>query len=63
MLGEHKGSVALVGHEPYLSRLVSQLLTKDDDAVHIDLKKGGVIFVEDRTLRWYAAPKILRAIR
>lgn len=62
-LAEHKGQVALVGHEPYLSRLVSQLLTKDDDAVHIDLKKGGVIFLEDGVLRWYAAPKILRAIR
>jgi phosphohistidine phosphatase len=63
LLAEQKGSAALVGHEPYLSRLVSQLLTKDDDTVHIDLKKGGVIFVEDRVLRWYAAPKILRAIR
>jgi phosphohistidine phosphatase len=63
VLAQHKGSVALVGHEPYLSRLVSFLLTKDDDAVHIDLKKGGVILVEDRTLRWYASPKILRAIR
>ena len=62
-VGEHKGSVALVGHEPYLSRLLSQLLTKDDDVVHIDQKKGGVILVEDRVLRWYAAPKILRAIR
>ena len=62
-LGEYKGSAALVGHEPYLSRLVSQLLTKDDDVVDIDLKKGGVILVEDRVLRWYAAPKILRAIR
>jgi phosphohistidine phosphatase len=62
-VGEHGGSVALVGHEPYLSRLVSLLLTKDDDAVHIDLKKGGVILVEDRVLRWYASPKILRAVR
>ena len=63
VLGEQRGSVALVGHEPYLSRLVSLLLAKDDDAVHIDLKKGGVIHVEDRVLRWYATPKLLRAIR
>ncbi len=39
-------SVALVGHEPYLSRLASLLITGDGDALKIDLKKGGVIALE-----------------
>ena len=52
-----------MGHEPYLSRLVSLLLTGDDDKVHIDFKKGGVILLEDKVLRWYATPKMLVAIR
>jgi phosphohistidine phosphatase len=55
-------SIALVGHEPGLSRLVSLLLTGDDAAVQIDLKKGGVVRVDDNVLRWYATPKILRSL-
>jgi phosphohistidine phosphatase len=62
-LADGEGSIALVGHEPYLSRLVSLLLTGDDDKVHIDFKKGGVILLEDKVLRWYATPKMLVAIR
>jgi hypothetical protein len=38
------------------------LLTGDLDAVGIDLKKGGVVRVDDNVLRWYATPKILRAL-
>jgi len=53
-------SIALVGHEPYLSRFVSLLLTGDDSKVRTDLKKGGVVHVEDGVLRWYATPKVLR---
>lgn len=55
-------SIALVGHEPYLSRFVSLLLTGDDAAVQIDLKKGGVVRVDGSVLRWYATPKILRGL-
>jgi phosphohistidine phosphatase len=55
-------SIAVVGHEPYLSQLISILLTGDLDAVGIDLKKGGVVRVDDNVLRWYATPKILRAL-
>lgn len=54
-------SIALVGHEPYLSRFVSLLLTGDDSKVRTDLKKGGVVHVEDGVLRWYATPKFLRS--
>lgn len=56
------GTIALVGHEPYLSRLASLVLTGDDDKVHIDFKKGGVILLEGTMLRWYATPKLLAAI-
>jgi len=53
------GSVAVVGHEPLLSGLVGLLLGAD---VAMDFKKGGVALVEDGVLRWYATPKMLRAL-
>lgn len=64
------GSLALVGHEPYLSSLASILLAGDDTAVQFELRKGGVIALtclEDpgaggAVLRWSATPKILRAL-
>jgi phosphohistidine phosphatase len=62
LLHENATSIALVGHEPYLSRFVSLLLTGDDSKVSIDLKKGGVVHVEDGALRWYATPKMLRRL-
>jgi len=62
-------SLALVGHEPQLSSLASLLLAKEDDALHLELKKGGVIAVayaepEPGTarLRWAATPKLLRTV-
>jgi phosphohistidine phosphatase len=54
-----RGAVAVVGHEPYLSGFVSLLLGAD---VRVELKKGGVVLVEDGALRWYATPKILRGL-
>lgn len=54
-----RGSVAVVGHEPMLSGLLGLLLRTE---IAIDFKKGGVVLVEDGRLRWYATPKILRAI-
>jgi len=62
LLAADVASVALVGHEPYLSGLVSLLLTGDDSRVRTDLKKGGVVHVEDGVLRWYATPKLLRGL-
>jgi phosphohistidine phosphatase len=64
------GSVALVGHEPYLSSLASLLLAGDGAAVQLELKKGGVISLVcegdpvsgGALLRWSASPKILRAL-
>lgn len=56
-------SIAVVGHEPYLSHFISILLTGDPDAVQIELKKGGVVRIDDNVLRWYATPKSLVSIR
>jgi phosphohistidine phosphatase len=58
-------SLAVVGHEPQLSQLVSLLLTGNGGAA-LDLKKGGVVCLdlEDgaAVLRWYATPRILRLL-
>ena len=63
---DHRESVALVGHEPYLSRLASLLITGDGDTLKMDLKKGGVIALEVEKgaclLRWSVTPKMLRAL-
>ncbi|MGZ8695429.1 MAG: SixA phosphatase family protein [Gaiellaceae bacterium] len=64
------GTVALVGHEPALSRLTSLLCSGSEDAVRIELKKGGVVLLDvygpvepaRAILRWVLAPKILRAL-
>ena len=68
---EHRGkkSVLLVGHEPYLSRLVS-LLISGDTGLLIELKKGGAckLSVEGlrygrcATLEWLLAPRQLRRL-
>ncbi len=56
-------SIAVVGHDPYLSHFISILLTADLDAVRIELKKGGVVRIDDNVLRWYVTPKTLVSIR
>ena len=58
--------IAIVGHEPHLTALVSWLLNDDDDAV-LELKKGGCCLLEfdskikggDGILRWLMTPKQL----
>lgn len=61
-------SLALVGHEPDLSELAARLLAGKEDAIAIEMKKGGVaslVVDEDLsggTLRWLATPKILRGL-
>ena len=55
-----EATVALVGHEPQLSRLASLLCTGDEHALTLDLKKGGAVLVDDGTLRWALPPKVLR---
>lgn len=41
-----KGGVALVGHEPFLSRFASRLLSGRSDGVAIELRKGAVLELE-----------------
>jgi phosphohistidine phosphatase len=59
-------TVAVVGHEPYLSGLVSILLTRKETAVALDLKKGGAVCLDvvgaGAVLRWVVTPRILRAL-
>jgi phosphohistidine phosphatase len=59
-------NVALVGHEPMLSSLVSWLTTGDTD-VRMTVKKGGVAYLSSEslfkdgraTLEWLLTPALL----
>ena len=63
-------AIALVGHEPNLSALASLLLTGDERAVDLELKKGGAALLAlpaeatagAAVLHWSVSPKILRAL-
>jgi phosphohistidine phosphatase len=62
--------VALVGHEPYLSRLAAYLLAGADAEPCLVLKKGGAACLRfdselvpgSACLRWWATPAMLRAL-
>lgn len=70
-IGEHAGanSVAIVGHEPCLSELVSYLLVGDDDAVELDFKKGAAVLLSlparpaagSAMLMWVLTSKLARS--
>ena len=68
--GDGYASAALVGHEPDLSRFASFLLAGAPGAVPIEMKKGGVACLRfdaapapgSALLRWFATPKLLRAL-
>jgi phosphohistidine phosphatase len=59
-------NILLVGHEPYLSKLIA-LLTAGNTSMEIDLKKGSLCKLETETLRygrcatfvWLLAPRHL----
>jgi phosphohistidine phosphatase len=62
-------TIAVVGHEPYLSQLLAHAISvKRPEA--FDFKKGGVALVDlpdglsarDGRLLWYVTPKVLRAL-
>ncbi len=63
-------SILLVGHEPYLSRLISLLISGDEN-VAADFKKGGLCKLEVKKLRtgkcatlaWLLTPKQMKLIR
>jgi phosphohistidine phosphatase len=62
-------TIAVVGHEPHLSTLMSYLLSGKRDSF-IDLKKGGVGLLElgnpsrpgDGVLKWLLTPRELRRL-
>jgi len=66
---EKPQSVLLVGHEPYLSGLISVLVTGESHAL-IELKKGGLCklsadrlaFGQCATLNWLLTPKQMRSL-
>ena len=68
--GRTERSIALVGHEPHLSRLVSLLCTGSEDGLQLELKKGAVASLSfagpvepaRACLRWTVSPKILRRL-
>ncbi len=68
--GRSERSIALVGHEPDLSRLASLLCTGSEDGLQLELKKGAVASLSfpgpvepaRACLRWTVSPKILRRL-
>jgi phosphohistidine phosphatase len=62
-------NVLLVGHEPYLSRLISWLISGNEDAA-MDFKKGGLCKLEAEelsagkcaALAWLLTPKQMKAM-
>jgi phosphohistidine phosphatase len=62
-------SILLVGHNPYLSEMVSELVT-DEKKGRIDLKKGGIARIRVTSaapkfkgeLKWLVSPKLLKLI-
>jgi phosphohistidine phosphatase len=73
VLREHpdRASVALVGHEPGVSEIVSYLLTGAPHSVRVDFKKGAVACLSlpqgpvpgTNCLKWMLPPRVLRALR
>jgi phosphohistidine phosphatase len=72
-IAAHDGApaVAIVGHEPSLSELVSYLLTGDEEAVELDFKKGAAVFLNlpgrpaagDAMLTWILTPGLARSLQ
>jgi len=68
--GCEERTVALVGHEPYLSTLASVLCADGEHGLRLQLKKGAVAVVRvdgnvepgAGYLLWAAPPKLLRAL-
>lgn len=63
-LENESGSLMIVGHLPYLSRLLSVLLGVEPDRALVTFQMGGVIKLErdqggEWHLRWILAPELL----
>ncbi len=63
-------SILLVGHEPFLSNMIIEIIS-DGDAGRIVLKKGGISRIRimsfhpriNGELRWLLSPKIMKKLR
>lgn len=49
---EGEGSVLLVGHKPYMSRLPSLLLTGNPEADAVEIRHSGVVALAERDGAW-----------
>jgi phosphohistidine phosphatase len=63
-LQNESGSLMIVGHLPYLSRLLSVLLGAQQDRALVAFQMGGVVHLEHEDdgewrLRWILAPELL----
>jgi phosphohistidine phosphatase len=63
-LQNESGSLMIVGHLPYLSRLLSTLLGAQQDRVLVTFQMGGVVHLEreddgEWRLRWMLVPELL----
>ena len=61
-----KGDLMIVGHEPHLGKLVSQLLTREKWAQVVDMAKAGVVCLRSGPsdgwqVAWAATPELLQA--
>lgn len=62
-------SILLVGHNPYLSEMVSEIVT-DEKSLRLDLKKGGIVRIRviaaapklKGELRWLITPRLSRLL-
>lgn len=67
---DHGKRIALVGHQPDLSALISACLLKDPRALPVELKKNAVACLSfdgrarsgNAVLRWLATPRLLRSL-
>lgn len=68
---DRSGHIALVGHQPDLSELLSACLLKEGKPLAIEMKKNAVACVSfpgraragGGSLEWLATPRLLRALR
>jgi phosphohistidine phosphatase len=60
-------TLMLIGHLPYLSRLVARLLGMEKDRVLVEFRQGGVVRLDrgptgEWVVSWVVAPELLRAL-
>jgi phosphohistidine phosphatase len=67
---KQQSSVLVVGHEPYLSRMISEMISDGNNGGRITLKKSGLARIRiisstpkfKGELRWLLTPKLLKNI-